>query len=101
MRTLEEKVLAHRGICAILNSTYEKKNSDYNDAFAKSLREYGMAMPCIRLEDKLNRLKALTVHNRKQGVKDESIQDTLLDLANYAIMTVLEIEIMKEEHKNV
>lgn len=48
-----------------------------------------MAMPCIRLEDKLNRLKALT-RNGNQQVNDESIDDTLMDLANYAIMTLVE-----------
>jgi hypothetical protein len=49
-----------------------------------------MAMPRIRLSDKFNRFKTLSKTN--QLVNDESIKDTLLDLANYAIMTVLEIE---------
>ena len=49
-------------------------------------------MPCIRLEDKLNRLKSLTVNNKAQQVNDESIEDTLLDLANYAIMAVMELK---------
>jgi hypothetical protein len=48
-----------------------------------------MAMPCIRLEDKLNRLKSLT-RSGDQQVNDESIDDTLMDLANYAIMTIVE-----------
>ena len=48
-----------------------------------------MTMPCIRLEDKLNRLKALTRAGNQQ-VNDESIDDTLMDLANYAIMTLVE-----------
>ena len=85
------KVELHRLICEELNKLYEKKNHDYNDSFGKSYNEYGMAMPCIRLEDKLIRLKALTVHNRDSQVKDESIEDTLLDLANYSIMTLIEI----------
>lgn len=93
----EIKVDVHAAVCSRLNAMYQVKNSDYNDAFAKSFAEYGMAMPCIRLEDKLNRLKALTVHNRKQNVKDESIQDTLMDLANYAIMTLVELKIKEEE----
>ena len=32
-----------------------------------------------------------------QEVKDESIRDTLIDLANYAIMTVLEMDDLKME----
>ena len=91
------KVDIHKEISTDLNNLYAAKNSDYNDSFGKSFAEYGMAMPCIRLEDKLNRLKALTVHNQNQNVKDESVEDTLADLANYAIMTLVELKIIKEE----
>lgn len=91
------KVERHSQICNYLNNLYERKNSDYNDSFGKSYKEYGMAMPCIRLEDKLNRLKALTIHNHKQEILDESIRDTLEDLANYAIMTLVEMDIENEE----
>lgn len=97
---LDGKVCVHSNICNELNDIYKRKNSDYNDSFGKSFKEYGMAMSCIRLEDKLNRLKALTVHNKKQSVNDESIEDTLLDLANYAIMTVIEINLNKENKTN-
>lgn len=91
------KVERHEQICKYLTNLYERKNSDYNDSFGKSYKEYGMAMPCIRLEDKLNRLKALTVHNHKQEILDENIRDTLEDLANYAIMTIIEMDIENEE----
>lgn len=83
------KTEVHASICAELTALYERKNHDYGDSFAKSFAEYGMAMPCIRLEDKLNRLKTLT-RNGNQQVNDESIDDTLMDLANYAIMTLVE-----------
>lgn len=86
------KVNRHKEICEKLNEIYKKKNNDYNDSFGKSYKEYGMSMPCIRLEDKLQRLKALTVNNKKQMVNDEGIEDTLMDLANYAIMSLIEIE---------
>lgn len=83
------KTELHARICSELTALYERKNHDYGDSFGKSFVEYGMAMPCIRLEDKLNRLKALT-RNGNQQVSDESIDDTLMDLANYAIMTLVE-----------
>ena len=55
-------------------------------------------MPRIRRGDKLARFKSLT-KSEVQEVKDESIRDTLIDLANYAIMTVLELDDLKaEEH---
>ena len=85
------KVEKHLSICNQLNAIYERKNHDYGDSFSKSFREYGMTMPCIRLEDKLNRLKALAKSGDAR-VTDESVRDTLLDLANYAIMTVLEMD---------
>lgn len=91
------KVERHAQICKYLTNMYERKNNDYNDSFGKSYVEYGMAMPCIRLEDKLNRLKALTVHNHSQEVLDESIRDTIEDLANYAIMTLIELDVENEQ----
>ncbi|MGL5731877.1 MAG: DUF1599 domain-containing protein [Bacteroidales bacterium] len=69
---------------------WQRKNKDYGDSFSKGFEEYGMVMPCIRLEDKLLRLKQL-VKNGKAEVKTESIEDTLIDLANYAVMTLMEI----------
>lgn len=53
-------------------------------------------MARIRLGDKFSRFKTLS-KNADQRVADESIRDTLLDLANYAIMTVLEMDIKEEE----
>ena len=97
---LQQKVNSHEDICRNLNDIYARKNTDYDDAFAKSLKEYGMTMPCLRIEDKLTRLKALTIHNQTQQVLDESIEDTLLDLANYAIMTLVEIKNKQEEDNN-
>ena len=85
------KLEKHKEICKELNSIYETKNNDYGDSFSKTFTEYGLTMPCILLEDKLNRLKALN-KNKEHKVKDESIKDTLMDLANYAIMTLIEFD---------
>ncbi len=82
------KATVHAAICSDLTALYERKNHDYGDSFGKGFTEYGMTMPCIRLEDKLNRLKSLLKSGAQ--VKDESIDDTLMDLANYAIMTLIE-----------
>ena len=90
-------VQQHLNIAVELNELYEKKNKDYGDSFHQSFVEEGMAMARIRLGDKLNRFKTLT-KSVQQEVKDESIRDTLIDLANYAIMTVMEID-RKDEIK--
>lgn len=86
-----ENVMQHMAICTEMNALYARKNKDYGDSFHISFEEEGMAMARIRLGDKLNRFKTLT-KNSGQEVKDESIRDTLIDLANYAIMTVMEID---------
>lgn len=85
------KIEKHKEICNRLNSLYEAKNEDYGDSFGKSYKEYGLTVSCIRLEDKLNRLKNLNL-SKYVKVQDESIEDTLMDLANYAIMTLIELE---------
>lgn len=84
------KVQHHAQICQKLNEIYAQKNHDYGDSFGKGYAEYGIVMAIIRLEDKLNRLKSLRTADSL--VRDESINDTLMDLANYAIMTVIERE---------
>lgn len=81
----------HKMLCEELNSLYERKNHDYGDSFHQTFVEEGMAMPRIRLGDKFSRFKTLT-RGAKQKVSDESIRDTLLDIANYALMTVMEID---------
>jgi len=91
------KVERHMAICKDLNGVYEHKNHDYGDSFHDTFVEEGMAMARIRLSDKLNRFKKLSREGSEQKVNDESIRDTLLDLANYAIMTVMEMDILEEE----
>lgn len=91
------KVQRHRDICTGLNVLYAQKNHDYGDSFHETFVEEGMAMARIRLSDKLNRFKRLSKDGEKVLVIDESIRDTLLDLANYAIMTVMEMDILKEK----
>ena len=89
------KVSCHEAICEELNALYEQKNRDYGDSFHLSYLEEGMAMARIRLGDKLNRFKQLTRQPAGQQVNDESVRDTLIDLANYAIMTVMEMDAAK------
>lgn len=86
------KVEHHADLCKEINDLYARKNHDYGDSFHQTFTEEGLAMARIRLGDKFNRFKTLSRATEKK-VTDESIRDTLLDLANYALMTVLEMEI--------
>lgn len=81
----------HKQICEEIHNLYTKKNHDYGDSFHLTYIDEGMAMPRIRLSDKFNRFRTLSRSN-KQEVKDESIRDTLIDLANYSIMTIIEMD---------
>lgn len=85
------KPVRHMQICQELNEIYTKKNHDYGDSFHKTFVEWGPAAAGLRLTDKLNRFTQLAKGNEQQ-VNDESIVDTLNDLANYAIMARMEFE---------
>lgn len=76
-----------RDITNSMIQTYQAKNQDYGNSLEKSLYKFGLVASIIRLSDKMNRIESLS--QTKARVKDESIEDTLLDLANYAIMTVI------------
>lgn len=67
--------------------TYKAKNADYGDSFSESLDEWGPVAAATRIGDKMNRFKSLL--KRPNQVKDESINDTLLDMATYCIMTYM------------
>lgn len=65
-----------------------KKNNDYggpNDPF-KNFREFGSIGFLVRMSDKFARLKTALVEKREFQVSDESLKDTLIDLANYSLL---------------
>ena len=81
-------VQIHTLVCQELNETYEKKNADYGNSFENSLDKHGLIAGIVRMDDKMSRLISLNSKNEQQ-VMDESLRDTLMDLANYAIMSVM------------
>jgi len=85
----------HAEICGELNDVYRRKNADYGDSFGETFHKLGIISAVTRITDKVNRLQSLCVNTAQ--VTDESIRDTLLDLANYAIMTVIELETLEME----
>ena len=80
----------HEEICKELNQIYRAKNHDYGDSFGETYKKLGIISAVTRITDKVNRLQSLCT--KEQKVEDESIRDTLMDLANYAIMTIIEME---------
>lgn len=87
-----DRVIAHSEICKGLTDLYARKNADYGNSFGDTYKELGIVSAVTRITDKTNRLKSLCQPGTARQVTDESIRDTLLDLANYAIMTVVEMD---------
>lgn len=92
-----DKVQIHRNICNKLNETYANKNHDYGDSFSELRKRFPNAI-LVRLFDKYMRIESL-LSKKNQKVTDESIYDTLLDMANYCIMELVEMEIELDPNK--
>lgn len=88
--SIEEKIEAHKELLDGLHNLYVTKNRDYGDSVHDTYEKYGLVSFLVRLEDKLNR--ARTLSKQAAVVQDEKIEDTLLDMANYAVLAVLELK---------
>lgn len=79
-----------------LEETYKAKNNDYGNSVADTYEKFGDLSFLVRITDKYNRLMTLCNPNApEQMVKDEKIDDTILDLANYCLLWLVE-----KEYKN-
>ena len=85
-----EKMKMHEELCTELHHIYQQKNAAYGDSFGKTYSQLGIVSAVTRISDKYNRLVSLAMNN---GIDtgDESMIDTLKDMANYCLMTVIEI----------
>lgn len=75
------------GIDLIMNKLREiliSKQRDYGHHNILSFGEFGVL---VRLNDKVERLKNLTMKNKQPN--NESIDDTWIDIANYAIIALM------------
>lgn len=97
---MENKIELHQQILNNMHELYIKKNHDYGDSVHDTYEKYGLVSFLVRMEDKLNRVRTLSKDNVKisdMKVKDEKIEDTLLDLANYSILALIELKLDKKE----
>lgn len=86
--TNQEKVEMFRQITQEMADLYEKKNNNYGDSFGNCYRDLGPVSGLVPLHNKLDRLTSLVKGNPNNF---ESIEDSFIDLANYAIMNLIEI----------
>ena len=77
-------------ILKAMQELYEKKNHDYGNSFSETIQEFGFTPAIARINDKLKRVKQM-VNGEPMQVK-ESMRDNLLDIANYCVLTIIELE---------
>lgn len=77
-----------RGVLKKMGDVFAVKNEKYGNSFETSVDKYGMIAALTRIGDKFNRIENLILHN-DGGTDDESIMDTLIDMANYCVMTAV------------
>ena len=79
----------HKKMLDDMHNLYITKNHDYGNSVHDTYEKYGLTSFLVRIEDKLNRARTLSKNDAK--VNDEKIEDTLIDMANYAILAVMEL----------
>lgn len=79
-----------------MKALYERKNKDYGNSFSDTYERMVIISAVARIQDKTHRLVNLTT-GRQQEVSDESVRDTLIDLANYAVMIIMEMDNRHED----
>lgn len=95
----DDKPARFDAIVKRMADTYRAKNADYGDSFGQSVKEFGYTAALVRMSDKFNRLKNLMRADAQAQVKDESIKDTILDLACYAVMLAIEVEMRENSQE--
>lgn len=91
--TDEQIAKRHQEICDDIHATWLQKNAAYGDSFHQLYDDLGIISAVTQITHKYNRLKTLAKDkNHDINTGDEPIIDTLLDMANYCIMTAMEIE---------
>ena len=88
-----QKIDAFEKTARELVELHNAKNADYGDSFGKTYDLFGPVSALTRINDKVNRINSIFM---KGGilVKEESVKDTLRDLASYCIMTINKLDEM-------
>lgn len=94
---INEHVTTFADIVGKMTMLYAKKNHDYGNSFDEGCDKIGVGYPLGRLLDKMNRLIACMGKEDEMQV-NESIEDTLTDLACYSVMT---LSYLRRKKKNV
>lgn len=91
VQQLDDSVKLFAEITKDLTELYDKKNKAYGNSFSTTYQKLGIISAVTRISDKCNRLCNLAVNPDIDNL-GESITDTLMDLASYSIMTIMELK---------
>lgn len=98
---IDENVVSFRDIQDKLVKIYAKKNHDYGDSFNEGCNELGVGYAFSRIFDKTKRFqtiaKGIMNNNLSIEIQDETMEDTIMDLANYCMMYLA----WKDKHVHV
>lgn len=81
-----------------LCDTFKSKNADYGNSFSQLYQEFGdngIITAAVQISHKYHRFMNLA--KGTPAKVNESLRDTLLDLANYCVLTVMELDKAKEK----
>lgn len=70
---------------------YEKKDIAYGNSFGETFQKLGIVSAVTRISDKVNRLCTLATNPDVDNL-GEKIEDTLVDMVAYGIMTLMELK---------
>lgn len=86
-----KRIEYHKELLDKLHELYKTKNSDYGNSVYETYKRYGLTSFLVRIEDKINRVRTLS-NNGSRKVSDEKLEDSLMDLANYSLLALIELE---------
>ena len=72
-----------------MRELYDKKNHDYGNSFQTLFDKIGMPYAYGHMAEKLERVYSLM---SKEGKVEESMRDSIIDLANYCVLTIIELD---------
>ena len=98
MMTAEQadKLRIHKELTDKIHHLYETKNMDYGDSMHPLFEEYGLTAFLVLFEIKINRIKSLQYKSSHY----ESLEDSLMDLANYSLIALTEIQQLNNNRNN-
>lgn len=85
----EQQFAEFKKITEEMYDLHVRKNNDYSSEGIDNISSLGERGVFVRLWDKMCRMKALLWDRKDQKVNDESLDDTITDMAVYCIILLI------------